>query len=74
MRYGRPKTARRNMINGFFDGFGVPSGRDVGADRPRKNAEKAEGVRDVASAGSGRPVIFAMRVLNHLMSANTPKV
>lgn len=50
------------MRKGFLDGVGWPLGRREGEEeRPWKEA-KAEGVRDVASAGGGRPVILARRV------------
>lgn len=55
-------------MNGFFDGLGgagEPSGRVAGELRPWINAAKAAGVREVASAGGGRPVILAINVLNH---------
>ena len=62
IRYGRPTTAARKMRKGFLDGVVWPSGRtEDEEERPWKEA-KAEGVRDVASAGGGRPVIFAKRV------------
>lgn len=63
IKYGRPTTAARKMRKGFLEGVGWPSGRteDEEEERPWKEA-KAEGVRDVASAGGGRPVIFAKRV------------
>lgn len=55
-------------MKGLRDGFGgagLPSGKVDGADRPVKKAEKADGVSEVASAGSGRPVILAIKVLTH---------
>ena len=56
-------TAAMNSRKGFFDGVGWPFGRSEGdeEERPWKEA-KAEGVREVASAGGGRPVILARRV------------
>lgn len=36
-------------------------------------AANADGVSDVASAGGGRPVSFAMRVLNHLRIVKMPR-
>ncbi len=51
-----------NMRNGFFEGVGWPFGNRGDEDeRPWKEA-KADGVRDAASAGGGRPVILARRV------------
>ena len=63
IKYGRPTTAAINMRNGFFEGAGWPLGRseEFEEERPWKEA-KAEGVREVASAGGGRPVILAKRV------------
>ena len=51
------------MRKGFFEGAGWPSGVREGEEeeRPWKEA-KAEGVSEVASAGGGRPVIFAKMV------------
>lgn len=67
--------ATRNMRKGFFEGLGgagEPSGRVDGAERPFMKAAKDAGVRDVASAGGGRPVILAMRVRNHLIRVKIP--
>lgn len=36
-------------------------------------AAKAAGVKDVASAGGGRPVSFASNVRNHRMSVKIPR-
>src|SRR4051794_33351570 len=63
------------MKKGFFDGLagaGEPSGRVVAA-RPPMKAAKAAGVKDVASAGGGRPVSLAIKVLNHRMIVKIPK-
>ena len=51
------------MRKGFLEGAGWPFGRRVEDEdeRPWKEA-KAEGVSEVASAGGGRPVIFARSV------------
>lgn len=76
IKYGKPKTARMNIKNGLREGrvgAGLPSGNVVGADRPLKNAEKADGVSAVASAGSGRPVNFAIKVLNHRINVKMPR-
>lgn len=65
-----------NMKNGLREGragAGLPSGKVAGADRPLKNAENADGVSAVASAGGGRPVNFAINVLNHRINVNMPK-
>lgn len=65
----------RNMKNGFLDGFGgagVPSGSVTDGDCPLIKAAKADGVRAVASAGGGRPVILATNVLNHRISVKIP--
>ena len=63
------------MRNGFFDGVGWPLGRREGDEdeSPWKEAN-ADGVRDVASAGGGRPVIFAKSVLSHRRRANIPRM
>ena len=74
MRYGRPKAAARKKRKGFLLGrgglAGVPSGRNF---RPSKEA-KALGVRDVASAGGGRPVTFAKRVRSQRRMAKMPSM
>ena len=64
-----------NSRKGFLEGVGWPSGRgeDDEEVRPWK-AAKAEGVRDVASAGGGRPVILASKVRNQRRSVNIPKI
>jgi hypothetical protein len=52
-------------MNGFLDGrggAGEPSGRVAGGAAPPVKAAKAEGVREVASAGGGRPVSLAASV------------
>ena len=52
-----------NMRKGFFEGVGWPFGNSEGDEEERPCQEaKAEGVREVASAGGGRPVILATRV------------
>lgn len=61
IRYGRPKAARRKTRKGFFEGAGGWFEGDDAGERPR-NAAKADGVREVASAGGGRPIIFAKSV------------
>lgn len=57
---------------GFLDGRGgeLPSGRIL---RPSKEAN-AEGVKEVASTGIGRPVIFAKRVRIQRIMVNIPKM
>jgi hypothetical protein len=57
-------------MNGFFDGFadaGEPS-----APRPLK-AAKLAGVKSMASAGSGRPVSFAIAVRIHRITVKIPR-
>lgn len=59
-------------MNGFLEGRGgaeVPSG---GITAWPVNLAKAAGVRDVASAGGGRPVNFARSVRIHRRIANIP--
>lgn len=77
VRYGRPKTARRKITKGFLDGVGGELGLfaadEEGEVRPWKEA-KAEGVRDVASAGGGRPVIFARRVRSQRRRVKMPRI
>src|SRR5689334_18636292 len=74
IRYGRPNAAARKKRNGFLLGrgawAGVPSGWNF---LPSKEA-KALGVKAVASAGGGRPVIFANNVRSHLISVNIPSI
>lgn len=63
IRYGRPKTASKKTMNGFLlgrGGFGLFG--SIGAVPPEAKAKKLEGVREVASAGGGRPVRRARRV------------
>lgn len=63
------------MKNGFLEGLGgagEPSGRVAGDERPPMKAAKAAGVREVASAGGGRPVSLAIRVRNHRMMVKMP--
>lgn len=57
---------------GFLDGRGgeLPSGSIL---RPSKEAN-AEGVREVASTGMGRPVIFAKRVRIQRIMVNIPRM
>ena len=60
-------------MKGFFDGLGGrgdPSGRVVGLPA---NFANADGVNEVASAGGGRPVTFAINVLIHLIKVKIPK-
>lgn len=64
------------MKNGFFEGrggAGEPSGRVEGLERPFMKSAKEDGVRAVASAGGGRPVILAIRVRNHLIRVKIPR-
>lgn len=74
IRYGRPKAAARKKKNGFLLGrgglTGVPSGRNFFP----SNFAKALGVKAVASAGGGRPVSLAKRVLIHRSIANMPRI
>ena len=51
------------MTKGLREGVGGTPGRfeELGEERPWKEAN-AEGVREVASAGGGRPVTLARRV------------
>ena len=76
IRYGRPKTARRKTRKGFLEGrggeAGEPSGFGGGV-RPWK-AKNAEGVRDVASAGGGRPVTRARRVRSQRRRVKMPRM
>ena len=64
-----------NMRNGFFDGVDWPLGRSEGDDevRPWKVAN-AEGVREVASAGGGRPVNLAKRVRRYRRRVKMPRM
>lgn len=64
-------------MNGFLEGLGgagEPSGSVAGApeDEPDMKEANADGVREVASAGGGRPVSFAMRVRAHRNSVKIP--
>lgn len=63
------------MTNGFFEGVGGALGvlADDGEVRPWKEA-KAEGVREVASAGGGRPVIFASKVRSQRRRVKMPRM
>ena len=63
------------MRKGFFEGVGWPLGRreGEGEDRPWKEA-KAEGVREVASAGGGLPVILAKSVRIQRRMVNIPRM
>lgn len=76
IKYGRPNAARTKTRNGFLDGEG---GDDVElfeaeeGGRPRKDA-KAEGVREVASAGGGRPVTFANKVFSQRRTVKMPRM
>lgn len=74
MRYGRPKAATRKTRKGFLERRGgaarVPSGRTV---RPSKLANAA-GVRAVASAGGGLPVILAINVRSHRRIVKMPRM
>lgn len=62
-------------MKGFRDGAGVLLGfEEEGEDeRPWKEAN-AEGVKAVASAGGGRPVIFAMRVRAQRRRVKMPRM
>ena len=63
-------------MNGFLDGrggAGEPSGRTAGGLWPW-NAAKAAGVRAIASAGGGRPVILARRVRIQRRRVKMPKM
>ena len=63
------------MTKGLRDGVGGKPGCECGDEevRPWKEAN-AEGVRDVASAGGGRPVIFAKRVRSQRRRAKMPRM
>ncbi len=63
------------MTKGFLEGVGgaLELSTEGGAVRPW-NAAKAEGVRDVASAGGGRPVTLASRVRNQRRRVNIPRI
>ena len=50
------------LLNLAFGGIGLPSGPIIGGSGSPANLAKFEGVREVASAGGGRPVIFAKSV------------
>lgn len=74
IRYGRPKAASKNTTKGFLEGRGgapVPSGSVPALPW---NLAKAEGVKEVASAGGGRPVNFATRVLIQRSSVKIPSI
>ena len=75
MRYGNPTTAARNIKNGFFEGVGWPFGRREGPDGDSPwNDANAEGVRDVASAGGGRPVTLARTVRSQRRRVKIPSM
>lgn len=62
------------MTKGLREGVGgAPGWEEEGEVRPWKEAN-AEGVREVASAGGGRPVIFARRVRNQRRRVNIPRM
>ena len=64
-------------MKGFRDGrggAGDPSGSIAGPLPPETKCENAAGVRDVASAGGGRPVNFAVRVRIHRSSVYIPSI
>src|SRR2546423_3064220 len=69
MRYGSPKTATMNMMNGFREGRGGAG--DPSGSFPVK-AAKLDGVRSLDEAGSGRPVSLAKATRNHLMRVKIP--
>lgn len=77
IKYGSPKAARTKTRKGFREGDGDGEDDDEfeaeEGGRPRKDA-KAEGVREVASAGGGRPVIFANRVCNQRRTVKIPRI
>lgn len=76
IKYGRPKAARTKTRNGFLEGDGDGDVKLFGAEeegRPRKDA-KADGVREVASAGGGRPVTFANKVLSQRRIVKMPRI
>ena len=68
-----------NIMKGFFEGrggAGEPSGRVVrvlSLRVPERKEEKLAGVREVASAGGGRPVILAISVRIHRRMAKMPR-
>ena len=52
-----------NIRKGFLEGAGWPLGKSEAEEEERPwKAAKAEGVREEASAGVGRPVTLASRV------------
>lgn len=61
---------RKGFLLGRGGEAGEPSGRNF---RPSKEA-KALGVRDIASAGGGRPVIFASRLRSQRRMVNIPRI
>ena len=76
IKYGRPKAARTKTRNGFLEGDGdgdVKFFEAEAGDNPRKDA-KADGVREVASAGGGRPVTFANKVLSQRRMVKMPRI
>lgn len=76
IKYGRPKAARTKTRKGFLEGDGDDDVKLFEAEeggRPRKDA-KAEGVREVASAGRGRPVTFANKVCSQRRTVNMPRI
>ena len=75
IRYGNPITAARNIKNGFFEGVGCPFGNNDGPEGERPwNDANAEGVRDVPSAGGGRPVTLAKIVRSQRRMVKMPSM
>ncbi len=74
MRYGRPNAARTKTRKGFREGGGEDEwfGAEEGG-RPRNDA-KADGVREVASAGGGRPLTLANKVRSQRRIVNMPRI
>ncbi len=74
IKYGRPKAAARKKKNGFLLGRGGLTGEPSGRNFLPSNLAKALGVSDVASAGGGRPVSLANKVLIQRRMANIPSI
>lgn len=74
MRYGRPNAARTKTRKGLREGEGEDDwfGAEEGG-RPRNDAN-ADGVREVASAGGGRPLTLAIKVRSHRRMVNMPRI
>lgn len=62
------------LLSFAFGGIGLPSGPIIGGSGKPANFAKFEGVREVASAGGGRPVILARSVRIHRRRVKIPKM